>query len=366
MTQHYYEKIIVEAKEIYTDYLIMVLTSPIYEGIKSTYNDARETELKYIEGSQKDPNIKNPGVLKIFQYFLYEVRKMSDAMIETEVKRIKSACQCADIFDDLVKAVVKSNIIVLTYNSSGKKCKIVNEKMHEKVEVKNFIHKCYLECAQMFFDNPTLFWHEYTNHQLKENQRMINQMIKMAIKNAIKKILPIKEILTEYLKNDYEEEPEQDQYTKIKDMLMRDIHNKHDDRKLFITSENDPEQVGENGNVESLILGGNDMDLPDQVEPVEPVKQAEPQVIDLDQEKKLVKESDLFKKARKSKNTDKFIKEILDDKNKQELAKPKQDETKSNREEIEADIKKKDNKDDDVEISINKKSTYYDEHESQK
>lgn len=229
---HYFEKTIVDAKDIYTTYLITTITPLLYEGFNSIYDKAKALEQSYIEGSKVDPNIKNPGILILFQHFLIGVDKLNDSLIEDETKRIRDNSRCSDIFDDLIKAVIKSHIIVLTYTASGKQCRIINEKLHEKVTANIFIHKCYIECARLFYDHVTLFWHEFPNNELKDNQRIIYQLIKIGIKNAIKRCLPMKEILEVYLNNDYiksEEHDSEKEYMNVKDMINRDMNNKDND-----------------------------------------------------------------------------------------------------------------------------------------
>ena len=225
---HYFEKTIVDAKDIYTNYLINILSPLFYHGLKSMYDKAIEIEKKYIDAEKRDPNLKNPGSIVLFQHFLMELEKISDSHLEEETKRFRDTSGCADIFDDLIRAVIKSNIIVLTYTASNKSCKIIKEKFHEKIDPKTFIHKCYLECVKIFFDHPMLFYHKFTQGELKENQRLIYQLIKVCIKNAINKCLPMKDILFEYLNNDYIDE-EQDEYLNVKDMLRRDMTKHTDD-----------------------------------------------------------------------------------------------------------------------------------------
>lgn len=221
---HYFEKTIVDAKDIYTEYLLGVVTPLLYEGFCSIYEKAKTLEETYIKTEQSNPDIKNPGVLVLFQHFLAGVGKLADNLIENEYNRIRDHSKCADIFDSLVKAVIKSHIIVLTYTASGKKCKIVIEKLHEKIEPKTFIHKCYVECATLFHDHPALFWHGFPNHEQKENQRIIYQLTKVGIKNAIRHCLPMKQILETYLSNDYvEEDDSEKKFMGVKDLLKRDL-----------------------------------------------------------------------------------------------------------------------------------------------
>jgi len=223
---HYFEKTIVDAKDIYTDYLLNVFSPLVYYGLKSVYDRAIAEEKKYVEGAKLDPSIKNPGVIVLFQYFLRELETMNDEMISQETSRFRDSSGCADIFDNLIKAVIKSHIIVLTFNASGKTCRVVKDKLHEKVEPKTFVHKCYLECSRIFFDHPRLFFHEFPINERKDNERIIYQLVKVGIKNGIKRCLPMKAILDEYLKHDYLESTDDDpnaEYMKVKDLLKRDI-----------------------------------------------------------------------------------------------------------------------------------------------
>jgi hypothetical protein len=123
-----------------------------------------------------------------------------------EVKRIKEYSRCSELFDDLIKAVVKSYIILLTFNASGKKCKLVIEKYHEKININDFIHKCYIECANIFYNNPELFWNESDKETQQVCKNNAYDCIKQGVIEAIHKILPVKDILREYLSNDYIEE----------------------------------------------------------------------------------------------------------------------------------------------------------------
>lgn len=263
---HYFEKTIVDAKTIYTDYLINSIAPTLYHGFKQIYRDAIDMENEYIEGEKFNPQIVNPGVLQIFQYYLMGLNKWSDNMAEEETQRIRNESGCADIFDDLIKATIKSHIIVLTYTASKKTCKIVQEKLHEKVESKFFIHSCYLECARIFVDHPNLFYHQYSNSELKENERKIYQLIKIGIKNGIKRVLPMRKILTEYLNNDYIENNDsaEEEYTKVKDLLAKEKYGFDDDEggnmRLVETTESSVENNFvelENGVVDfaSLIYG---------------------------------------------------------------------------------------------------------------
>jgi len=262
---HYYERNISDINQEYTTFLTHILTPLIYEGLKSMYDKSIEKEKEYIELSKNNIKVKNPGILKIFQHCLKNIPSLNINLIECEMIRIRDSSKHADIFEKLIKAVIKSHIILLTYNASGKQCQLVNEKIHEKIDCKIFIHKIYIECARQFYNNPELFWHGYTNIELKKNKKECLDIIEKSIKISIKEIIPMQDILTEYLKNDYIiEETLQNRTQKIKEMLEKnpedDINFFDDeDKKVLITEEeldinNNNNFINENINdIENLL-----------------------------------------------------------------------------------------------------------------
>src|SRR3990172_9666459 len=232
--QHFYERNIVEIKNEYTTFLINLITPFIYEGIKSVYNYSIETHCKFIEKSKVNPEVKSQGPLKIFQTCLKEIPVLNAVSIEKEINRIKEGCKCSEWFDDLVRAVIKSNIVLLTFSTCKKQSSLVNQKYHETIGPKDFIHKCYIEVARSIYNNPELFWHELPSIKIKKNQRETYELIKISIQEAIRKMLPIKLILMEYLKNEYVPESEhivsqnisESQYANMKSMVNKDLYGK--------------------------------------------------------------------------------------------------------------------------------------------
>jgi hypothetical protein len=264
---HYYERTISDIKAEYTEFLIYILSPLIYEGIKSMYNKSIEQEQKYIQMSKDNINVKNPGVFKIFQHFLKNIQTLNQNIIESEMIRIRDASKHADIFEKLIKAVIKSNIILLTYNASGQQCKIINEKLHEKIDCKTFIHKVYIESAKQFYNAPELFWHNLPPIEIKKNQRECISIINKAINIAIKESMPMTLILEEYLRNDYVVETENDKINRIKDMVNNNAEDRinyfdEGEQKILVSEEenniqNDIQNDIQNNinDIEELIQG---------------------------------------------------------------------------------------------------------------
>jgi len=227
---HYYEKNIVEIKNEYTEFLLHILTPLIYEGIKSIYDKAMLLEEQF-----KNNNNQNLSIFKIFQMCLRDIPNLNNISIENEVLRIKERSRCSEWFDNLVRSVIKSYIILLTFNKS-QQSEIVKEKHHETVNINLFIHKCYIECSKLFFNYPELFWHKFSILDIKRNKEEIYKLIHEGIKEAIRQTLPMKLMLDEYLKNDFiNEENEHDKYKNIKNMIDEEEYYEHRERVPMTT-----------------------------------------------------------------------------------------------------------------------------------
>lgn len=174
---------LVETKKEFTVQLLNILSPIIYEGIVSIYDVARKSA---------KPNEE----LMIFQKLLKKILQWNNEILQVETQRILTKSNCPELLTDLVNAIIKANIMVLTNTPPEKKNTL---KITFRVEFSSFIHKCYIETARNVYQNPFLFYHEYSLYDLKRNQRDSLELIKSSIKEAIRKMLPLKMILQEYL-----------------------------------------------------------------------------------------------------------------------------------------------------------------------
>lgn len=200
-----YEQHIVSIKDIYEEYLFSLLIPALYEGFQSLYKRSYELEQKYIATSKRNPDIENPGILAIFQTLIREIPNLNNHKIRIETDRIKSSSKSAEVFDDLVRAICKANIILLTYNVDHKRKTLLQTNYHENIIIYDFVHSCYIHSARVFFGCSELFFHKYETIVLNQNKRTCFKIIKDAIKEAIRLMLPMKEILLEYNKQKYEQ-----------------------------------------------------------------------------------------------------------------------------------------------------------------
>ena len=185
---------LIETKKEYTIHLINELTPLMYEGIQSIYEDAKE-------------NSNDNEELKLFQSLLRKIPAWNEHLIEQETNRIIKNSSKSDIIEDLINAVIKSNIMILTNTPPENKDKL---QIKHDISTTKFIHNSYIEIARNIFQNPYLFYHKLNSFELKKNQRESHECIKKSIEQAIRKLLPMNVILQNYLGKTFEQIPSND------------------------------------------------------------------------------------------------------------------------------------------------------------
>ena len=177
--------VLVDAKMEYTKQLTNIIVPHIFDGIKSIYETS-----KSVCNLNKDGN-----VLMRFQEQLSQIPKWNQEIIDEEYNRIVENSGC-DWLDELVTAVFLSHTKILTSIKSNKKQNKINLKIPK---IDHFIHKCYIESAREIWKNPYLFSDRYNQIDYQRNVRDCNTIISDSIEETIRKLLPVKSILKEYL-----------------------------------------------------------------------------------------------------------------------------------------------------------------------
>ena len=189
---NYNTQLLVEAKHEYTNQLIILLKLELYNGIKSMYDAAYQYCI----------DIKSKKILKNFQKMLETTPKWSNDKLNIETERIKNVTNC-DFLEDLLTAVFVSHVKVL----SSIKYKNVAKNLELQIPtLTNFIHKVYIECAREFWKKPFLFDHRLSNIDIQRNIVDSDRVISESIKETIRKLLPVKDILKEYLGGNFSDE----------------------------------------------------------------------------------------------------------------------------------------------------------------
>jgi hypothetical protein len=177
---------LVETKNEYTIRLENIMNPLIFEGLMSIYNDARKAACE-------------DDILKVFQSLLRQIPKWNQEIIEAETSRILNASKSYTWLNDLIKATLKANLVILMYNPTVKNQANIDPSFYQNIRTQDFIHKVYIECARELWNNPYLLFHNYPPLEIKRNQRDCICIIKDCIKEAIRKLLPVSHILKVYL-----------------------------------------------------------------------------------------------------------------------------------------------------------------------
>ncbi len=179
---------LVDAKQEYTSYLISVLGPSMYNGFRDMYEQAK----KLMNGN---------SVYKNFQILLSNVPNWNSYLLEKEVGDIEKETG-VDWLDNLITAVFVSHSKILTSVKVGN-YRPRTKKIDLKIpDTTNFVHQCYLEASRNFYKNPFLFLDD--TKQIKpedylKNSETCKHIIKESIVSTIRKMLPFKNILNEYL-----------------------------------------------------------------------------------------------------------------------------------------------------------------------
>jgi hypothetical protein len=185
--------IYLEAKNEYTKRLTASLVPLIFEGFNSLYDDACK-----FKDETRDPRYDDYSELQIFQDYLKKIPKWNNDLIEQEYDRIVQRSKCKYL-DELLWAVIFSNIKVLSVIRSKNPR---NDIDHEYIALKDFIHKCYKECARELYSSDVviLFDKESVNVlERSKNVRDIKKIIEKGILESISESLPYKQIIRTYI-----------------------------------------------------------------------------------------------------------------------------------------------------------------------
>ena len=186
MSKEAYSHYLLEVKQEYTKQLSNLLVPVIYEGLNSIYREAKK--------NNKD------APMKMFQILLSRIPNWNQNIINGEYQRIIQKTQC-DWINDLITAVFISHAKILSSIKTKKKSKTLNLKIPNG---DYFIHKAYIECARQFWKNPYLFYDDVNTIEYQRNMREVELIIEQAVNETVRKLLPVKNILQQYIAIDEE------------------------------------------------------------------------------------------------------------------------------------------------------------------
>ncbi len=156
--------------------------------------------------------------MSVFQNYCAEVPKWNQDIIDTNVNTVLEYCRC-DYLEELMTAVFIAHTKMLTairVSSKQKKMKITLPKLD------HFMHRFFIECARAFWKAPFLFSDEYSPIEKQKNVLQIEAMCIDALSGAVRSLLPVKSILTEYLEDSDDSEDEEESKPEPKTELKQE------------------------------------------------------------------------------------------------------------------------------------------------
>jgi len=148
------------------------------------------------EAKEKEKDLKR--VLWTFQNLLKDIPEWNTDKVIRETETIQSNTKC-DYLEELLTAVFVAHTKVLSairINSKSKKLQITIPK------VDHFLHRTLSECARSLWSNAYLFSEQATSVDRQKNLRQVEHLLHQAILQSIRGMLPVKNILKEYLTDD--------------------------------------------------------------------------------------------------------------------------------------------------------------------
>ena len=247
--------ILVEAKKEYTNQLQQILSPRIYEGFKSIYEEL----INVLSQELYEKKSQNTSLIRMFQKSLKDIPLWNSEMIKNEHIRIEKISNC-DYLENLIEAIFITNTKILTSVQINNKNSI-NLKINVP-QSQHFIHKCYIECSKEIYKNPYIFdvSKNITPKERHNNLRETLNIINNAISNAIRNLLPIRDILKQGLTNNnlYEDNDEENitqNITVSKDMEEVDEESINQEKLSEDTyNENSIQNEENNKNPESVEL----------------------------------------------------------------------------------------------------------------
>jgi len=185
-----------QAKDEYTKQLILFLTPAVFNFFMKVFKQALEEVAIQGRGS----------VLARFQELIRAVPEWNIDKVVRETATVVADSKC-DYLEELLSAVFIAHTKVLTAirPNSGKNMKV--QIVVPKLD--HFVHRALSDCCRILYKWTYLFQHDISAIEKQKNHRSIEIQIGEGILQAIRGLLPVKNILKDCLAKEAEE-PEVD------------------------------------------------------------------------------------------------------------------------------------------------------------
>ena len=186
--------VLVDAKNEYTKQLVQVIYPHLLSGLLTIFAEAYSV---CVTNKEEDLSMLT------FQELLGEVPAWNNVMVAEETERIMDESKC-DYLEDLLTAVFVCHTKILTTVRVTNKDRKINLKIPS---VENFVHQVYIEIAREFWKHPYLLNPlDISKLEYQHNLQISEEKIRDSVESTIRKLLPVKDILKEYLAEDDDED----------------------------------------------------------------------------------------------------------------------------------------------------------------
>jgi hypothetical protein len=179
-----------EARNEYLKQLSTWIVPPLVEFFRNEYERISRADRR--------------GAMRAFQNFCAEVPRWNQDIISENINSILDNCRC-DYVEELMTAVFIAHTKMLTairVSTKQKKLSITLPKLD------HFLHRVFVECARSFWKAPFLFADDLSHVERQKNVLQAESMCTEAVSGAVRSLLPVKNILRDYLdEEDSDEEP---------------------------------------------------------------------------------------------------------------------------------------------------------------
>jgi hypothetical protein len=178
--------VLVEAKKEYLGQLCLLMCPIMIQAFQTMFKEAEKLT-------------KGKRTLLQFQKLLKEVPNWNDHLAKQNSDEICNTCSW---FSDLLAAVFVSFVKIL----SSVRLKADNKKISIKLPTNElFVHTCYINAAKELYRDPYIFDEEMNEH---ERDAKLSTRFSICIEASIKELLPIQQILENYMRQGESKEVE--------------------------------------------------------------------------------------------------------------------------------------------------------------
>jgi hypothetical protein len=186
-----------DARSEYTKQLCNILIPSYFQFFLNILDKAKAEVTKMNEPKK---------LLWQFQTFLNDIPDWNMEKVNTEIATLQASCGC-DYMEDLLTAVFIAHTKVLTAIRVSAKQKRVQITVPK---VEHFMFKVLCETSKVLWGNSFLFREGIMSMEKQQNYRTVEGLLAEGIHQAIRAMVPVKNILKDFVTMDGDEEGEED------------------------------------------------------------------------------------------------------------------------------------------------------------